>query len=120
MKRAKSICTYPSCSTLVTSGHRCSLHPYDSMRQQLDKKKTSESRKFYSSHKWTMTSRKHREIEPLCRRCKEGGLVVQGELVHHNPERQELVFMGLDPFDHEYLETLCFRCHQHELRAKSR
>lgn len=118
MKRAKSICTHYGCNTLVDSGPRCEAHPYESMRKRLDKTKTPEDRKFYSSSKWTRTSKEHRKMEPLCCRCKTAGRVTEGTLVHHNPERQELLSKGLDPFDHIYLETLCFNCHQSELRSK--
>ena len=118
MLRAKSICTYAGCSTLIVIGSRCELHPYESMRKRLDKKKTVEARSFYSSSRWTKTSLNHRKIEPLCRSCKGKGRVTEGVLVHHNPERQDLIAQGLDPFDHKYLETLCFNCHQSELRDK--
>lgn len=118
MKKAKSICTYIGCSKLVSSGSRCSDHPYERMRDKLDSKKTPEAKAFYSSWKWTKTSREHRQLEPLCVRCKEYDIVTQGVLVHHNPEREELIAQNLDPFDHKYLETLCFNCHQKELRAK--
>lgn len=118
MLRAKSICTYAGCSALVSSGSRCELHPYESMRERLDKKKTPEARSFYSGSKWTRTSLEHRKLEPLCRSCKKKGLTTEGALVHHNPERQDLIEAGLDPYDHKYLETLCFNCHQGELREK--
>lgn len=118
MKKAKKICTYPGCNALTDNGSRCPEHPYKTIRQRLDRTKTDEDRRFYSSRKWTQTSLKHREIEPLCRRCRADGYVVQGTLVHHNPDRKELIAKGLSPFDHEYLETLCFSCHQKELRAK--
>jgi 5-methylcytosine-specific restriction endonuclease McrA len=88
------------------------------MRERLDKKKTPEARRFYSSSAWTKTSLEHRKLEPLCQGCRKKGLVVAGVLVHHNPERQDLIEQGLDPFDHKYLETLCFNCHQSELVAK--
>ncbi len=118
MLRAKSICTHYGCSALVSSGSRCELHPYKTMREVLDKKKTPEARSFYSSGRWTKTSLEHRKMEPLCRSCKKKGRTTEGTLVHHNPERQDLIEAGLDPFDHKYLETLCFNCHQGELRDK--
>ena len=119
MKRAKSVCTYAGCGNVINSGeYRCYLHPYESMRKTLDKKKTPESRKFYSGSKWTKTSLAHRKREPLCRKCKEKGLVVEGVLVDHNPDRLVLIKKGLDPYDHKYLQTLCYNCHQSKLRYK--
>lgn len=118
MKKAKSICTYIGCSALIDSGSRCSLHPYEDMRKSLDSKKTPEARKFYSSSKWTKTSKQQRKIEPLCRECKKNGLIVDGKIADHNPDRQVLIDRGLDPFDFKYLQTLCFSCHQKKLRVK--
>lgn len=85
---------------------------------ELDKKKTAEQKKFYSSGAWTRTSLKHRKKKPLCRRCLEKGSRVKVDLVHHNPAYEELIAKGLNPFAEEYLESLCFNCHQAELRAK--
>jgi 5-methylcytosine-specific restriction endonuclease McrA len=84
----------------------------------LDKRKTPEQKKFYSGARWTQVSRTHRAIEPLCRRCRAVGQVVAAELVHHNPPLQYLIDNGLNPYNDKYLESLCFACHQKELRGK--
>ena len=69
-------------------------------------------------HAWTLASKRHRAKEPLCRQCKREGIISKGELVHHNPPLDELKARGLNPLDDKYLETLCFNCHQKELRRK--
>lgn len=119
-------CKKPGCTELVEVGGSgyCPKHSHipeqDARRSfdDLDRKKTPEEIAFYHSRKWTEASRRHRNIEPLCRRCREKGKIVAGELVHHNPSLQELLRTGRNPYDDQYLETLCFRHHQAELRAK--
>jgi len=123
MQRALRICRQVGCTELVISGY-CAKHarvPLENKRKSfeaLDARKTTESQDFYSSARWTKISRLHRQYEPLCRRCKERGIVKAGDLAHHNPPREELLAAGLNPFDDQYLETLCLECHQEDLRKK--
>jgi 5-methylcytosine-specific restriction protein A len=123
MQRALKICRKPGCSALVKSGY-CPKHAHvieERKREsfeELDAKKTPEQRKFYSCSRWTEVSRIHRVNEPLCRRCKGRGIVKVAEVTHHNPPRDVLIARGLDPYDDQHLESLCFDCHQEDLRAK--
>lgn len=127
MNRAKVICKYPGCPELLDSPGYCPRHTI-SREEKIarnrarfapqDNKKTPDQRRFYSSKAWTETSKNHRILEPLCRRCREAGKVVPGALVHHNPPREFLVANGLNPLDERFLETLCISCHQRELREK--
>lgn len=119
-KRAKSICNYPGCYVLIDRPGYCAKHLFVKKEsfKKLEEKKTPEQRKFYSSYAWTKTSKQHRVIEPLCRDCYNTKRVTQGVLVHHNPELKKLWALGLNPLDHQYLETLCFNCHQKHLRKK--
>lgn len=41
------------------------------------------SRNEYHSNRWTVASRKFREANPLCVKCKEKGLVVPSEVTDH-------------------------------------
>jgi 5-methylcytosine-specific restriction endonuclease McrA len=120
-QRAKRLCRHVGCSALVDLGY-CELHarpagPRESFKR-LDEKKTNDQRSFYSSRRWTETSRSHRRNEPLCRACKSVGKVTAGEMVHHDPELEILLQNGFDPFDDKYLVTLCNNCHLAELRKK--
>jgi hypothetical protein len=123
MQRALRICRKAGCPTLVQSGY-CPKHariPQENIREsfeKLDSRKTPEQRAFYSSARWTEMSLRHRVHEPLCRACKARGIITPGTLTHHNPDRETLIARGLDPFDDQYLETLCDRCHMDELRKK--
>jgi 5-methylcytosine-specific restriction enzyme A len=122
--RAMSICKKIGCNALVSKPGYCADHLHlvktDSREhfKRLDDKKTPEQKSFYSRREWTEASLRHRKTEPLCRRCRAKGYIVPVELVHHNPELQYLLDHGLSPYSDQYLESLCFNCHQSELRAK--
>jgi len=108
-------------SKLVKTGY-CPDHAHitrQTVREGFDRlKKTPEQMKFYASTGWSLASKRHRAIEPLCRRCREAGKVVPGALAHHNPSLVELLTLGLNPADDRYLETLCVPCHNKELSGK--
>jgi len=126
MKKLLSICKKIGCNNLVRGTGYCDDHKdiADKKKREawdrLDAKKTPEKKAFYNSHLWHRTSRRHRKKEPLCRRCKKAGKIVIGTLVHHNPSLDELIERGLNPYLDDYLETLCFNCHQKELRRKKK
>lgn len=118
---ALKMCNKPGCNVLVKRGY-CDAHATkkrDGFRE-LDKKKTPETIKFYHSRKWTETSKRHRRAYPLCARCKAAGRVVAGDMVHHNPPFERLIKNGLNPYDSQYLETLCNSHHLEDLRFKRR
>jgi 5-methylcytosine-specific restriction protein A len=119
-QRAFRQCSKQGCPNLVRGGGYCPTHAYIKREsfKELDKKKTSEEKAFYSSVAWTETSRQHRISEPLCRECKKEGKIVAGTLVHHDPPLAELLTMGESPLDDKFLVTLCFACHQKELFKK--
>jgi 5-methylcytosine-specific restriction protein A len=124
MQRALKICRSPGCTNLTYSAY-CKRHirvPNDRRRESWDKlnaRKTIESKRFYSSAEWTKCSVRHKAIEPLCRRCKAKGIVKVVEITHHNPPLEILISQGENPFAEKNLESLCFNCHQEELRKKS-
>jgi len=118
-------CRHPGCPALLDKPGHCEKHAVKEERPRegfgaLDAKKTDESKAFYAGAAWTAASKRHRELEPLCRRCRAKGRIVPAQMVHHNPPREELVARGLSPYDDTYLESLCNGCHLGELRAKKR
>ena len=116
MKRATKLCKKAGCPNLATTDNGyCQNHDHKKF-DDLTAKKEEWKKKFYSSWKWRKKSLDHRRKEPFCRRCLPRKVV--GDLVHHNPELSELVEEGLDPFDDQYLETLCHEHHQVELNRK--
>jgi len=124
MKRLKSICKKTGCNNLIDSPGYCKEHKHiekQNKREAWDAVKARQSpeqKAFYNSHLWHRASRRHRKKEPLCRRCKKNGNIIIGVLVHHNPPLEELQAKGLNPYLDNYLETLCFKCHNKELRRK--
>lgn len=93
------------------------LDPRETFRR-LDGRTPEALKKFYWCADWQKARNHHREVEPLCRRCRAAGKIMAGEMVHHNPPLEELLAKGLDPCDDKYLETLCNRHHMAELRKK--
>jgi hypothetical protein len=83
--------------------------------RELDKKKTPEQKRFYSSSLWTSTSKNHLREEPLCRQCKQNGKVKIATITHHNPPLSEILENGGNPYAEENLESIC---HQKELYKK--
>jgi 5-methylcytosine-specific restriction protein A len=68
----------------------------------------------YNTKRWQRLRRHQRRIEPLCRFCKERGIVTPGEVVDHviphNGDRN-LFFLG-------ELQTLCKPCHDQAKRVE--
>jgi hypothetical protein len=118
------ICKKPGCTALVKSGY-CEKHSFilnENKRESfdnLDSKKSDRAIQFYRSAAWTQKSKEHRASEPLCRKCKEIGIVTVGELVHHEPDLEYLFDNNLDPLDDQYLETICIPHHQKILKSKN-
>jgi len=103
-------CRKVGCNTLLSKPGYCDKHKRTPWKS-LDETKTAESYDFYHNAKWIKVSKRHRQEEPLCRLCKERGLVVSAQLVHHEPEREVLIARGDSPYDDQYLVSLCLACH---------
>lgn len=112
------------CPALLDEPGYCAKHAIDiktntrAAFKSLDDRKTLEYKRFYSSAAWTVASKRHRTIEPLCRSCRANDKIVAGTMVHHTPEYTVLIERGFNPLDDQYLSTLCDECHLAELRAK--
>jgi 5-methylcytosine-specific restriction enzyme A len=118
--RGKYICKMINCNELIDKPGYCEAHKKESNPfKHLDNKKTNETISFYRSSQWTKTSLLFRKLQPLCQDCLRVGKVTAGTLVHHDPELTYLLANNMNPYSFEYLETLCFNCHQRHLRAKS-
>jgi len=118
-RRAKSICRKMGCSVLIDAPGYCATHTHvNNAFVYQDRKKTAETKRFYSSGRWTKKSKQHRVIEPLCRECKKRGIIKPCEMVHHDPPLEILLSKGLNPLDDKYLASLCNDCHLGHLREK--
>jgi 5-methylcytosine-specific restriction protein A len=115
--KGMSVCKKTGCSKLINKPGYCEPHTIEEQPyRRLDRNKTPEQKKFYSSSRWTKTSRQVRKDNPLCEECKKNGKTQKSEMVHHEPSREELIKRGLSPYDTNFLHALCKRCHEAEHR----
>ena len=118
-RRAKKVCRKLGCNALVEIPGHCDDHQKETTSfATLDSRKTVLTKKFYSSWKWTKTSRRFRTDNPLCEECKEKGIVQSAEMVHHEPPLEVLLEKGMNAYDSQYLHSLCDNCHLGHLREK--
>jgi len=123
-ERSITLCRHPGCSERLALPGYCEPHRKqkrdESTKQlrDLGDRIPDKNKNFYHSSEWTKTSILHRIKEPLCRPCREFGIIVDGDLTHHDPDLTHLLQHNLNPFDDKYLVTVCTQCHQRELRKK--
>lgn len=118
MKSAKRICRKQNCRSFAVEGSGyCSEHKTGRF-DDLTRKKEEWKKKFYSSWKWRQKSLSFRKANPFCAMCLPRRTLAT--LVHHEPSLEELMEEEKDPFDDQYLQALCFNCHQRELKSKRR
>lgn len=121
VKRAKGVCMSPGCNTIIAAKEKgyCTKHKKPSYRAVLDRHKAPGSAKFYGSAAWQKTRKAYKILHPFCEQCKrKKGITVIGSIVHHTTERIDLEAAGKSPLDFKYLECVCLRCHQKELRSR--
>jgi 5-methylcytosine-specific restriction enzyme A len=110
--KAKRPCSTPRCPNLVeTVASRCPEH----QQSRSGSTTTSDDLKFYASHRWRLTSERHRAKEPFCRECAKDGRWTLGKITDHiRPMRQ-----GGDRWSEQNLQTLC-RHHDQQKRNRER
>jgi len=73
------------------------------------------AQKFYNSKKWMNFRQMYLSEHPYCERCKQAGLIVPAEHVHHiiyiTPENISNPYITLNA---ENVEALCQACHNRE------
>lgn len=81
----------------------------------IDRRRPSAARRGYDAA-WRRFRRYHLDvIEPLCRFCRERGLIVAAEVVDHIISIEERPDLRLD---HNNLRSLCKRCHDERTAAE--
>lgn len=114
-------CQIPGCPNLVNTGYCKDHQQYSTLNKgrdrfkDLDRKKTSEEKKFYSKSAWTKCSRLYRREHPICERCEKKNIIVQAQLVHHKKKLRDILKDKGNPLSFKYLESLCNKCHLREL-----
>ena len=66
---------------------------------------------FYNQTKWRKLAKARKEKYPLCRACKEKGIISPNEVTDHIRGLGYLLDNNLDPFKATELDDLCHRCH---------
>jgi hypothetical protein len=120
MIRPKSICKHYGCNLLIDAPGYCPKHQKQAAvdrRVKFDELR-KDNKEFYQSARWHAASLRHRHVEPLCRGCKASGQIVPATLVHHDPDASVLIARGDDPYDDQWLVSLCNKCHLKHLRCK--
>jgi 5-methylcytosine-specific restriction protein A len=98
-------CSTPGCPQLVPRGqYRCEQHERTDRRRR-DAAIGSAAARGYD-HQWRKRRAAHLASEPLCRMCRDKGLIVPATVADHIvPHRgDKTLFMG-------ELQSLCTRCH---------
>ena len=122
VNRPKYTCRYPGCNAITNSNEKgyCPKHRKPDLRTQLNLRRAPGSAEFYGGWSWKKTRAAYKKLNPICEPCKRNGLTVEGHTVHHTTERPELEAAGISPYDFDYLEHVCFKCHQKELQKRRR
>lgn len=119
----KYICNKINCGKLLDKRGYCDKHAYikDEIARKswaiIKDKQDDKERLFYNNSLWHRRSKEHRAMYPLCEQCKKEKRITAGTLVHHNPDLRTLWEKGLNPYIDDFLETLCFACHNRKLKS---
>lgn len=110
----RKVCRKPGCGKLVENGAYCGQHQIQKEVQQkaqvkkYDNERGTAASRGYSS-RWTRYSKKYREENPLCVRCKEKGILKLGGHVDHIvPVKDKDDPLFWETSNHQ---TLCVSCH---------
>lgn len=119
--RALQPCKIPGCPNLVTTGY-CPEHEHFNTKpdnrdrfKKLDRRKTTEEKRFYSSAAWTRCSKLYRQQHPICEVCEKKNVIVKADLVHHKKKLTDILRDRENPLSFKNLQSLCNKCHLREL-----
>ena len=113
--KAKRFCTYPGCSNLTSSG-RCEAHRKESKKQYNSNRQSVRERGYNTQ--WDKTSKKHKELNPLCVECLKIGEVTPTQITHHIIPEQLCVQIGRHDliYDMDNLKADCITHHGNETK----
>ena len=112
------MCRKIGCPELIDNPGYCPNHAHIEHNRFSSLNKADGSKAFYGGAKWKKTRAAFRAANPLCAACKRENIVAKGNLVDHIKERNDIIADGGDPYDWQYLETLCFKHHNRKLRER--
>ena len=108
--RAKTICSKPGCSQLVTvgSGGVCDEHRKQRHREYSRRRDDVDEQRFYNGGTWRKLRTMQLQSQPLCELCLVDGKTVVATVVHH---KQEIKLDG-ERYGVDNLQSLCRSCHE--------
>lgn len=120
MNKAAKMCKKTNCINAATESGYCLQHVQAQIAEEKNKfaRLRTHTPAFYHTAQWTAKSKLYRQEHPVCERCLKNGSVRASKLVHHKIEVKEMLRLGLDPYDDNFLEALCHNCHQQDLAKK--
>ncbi|WP_081301201.1 HNH endonuclease signature motif containing protein [Gilliamella apicola] len=104
-------CSYPNCRNRVKSG-RCDEHRID---RQHDKARGTAAQRGYN-HRWRIYRIEYLRHNPLCKMCKDKGLLVPATVIDHitpveNGQSDPLFWLA------DNHQPLCRDCHSYKTRV---
>ena len=104
-------CKQPGCAELVAKGY-CAAHQRADNRRYYERRRADPLLRlrdaFYKTAAWLALRAWRLSIEPLCRMCKELGLVTAATCVDHIEPIAQAWDRRLDP---DNTQSLCDSCH---------
>jgi 5-methylcytosine-specific restriction protein A len=103
---------------LVTDrGGFCDAHRRETFRvqKQVATEDYKERNRFYQRAAWKRLRARHLQIEPMCRKCRQKGGLVEASHVDHI-----IPFQSVDDplaLDENNLQSLCHSCHSAKTRS---
>lgn len=112
MNRAKRVCNAPGCHELTYNSY-CDKHKRESVKYKNNKydklNRNKKAKEFYNSSEWNRAKFKRLKQDlGLCVKCREKGIFVNADVVHHITE---LLVDWDKRLDNNNLISLCHSCH---------
>ncbi|MDA5388780.1 endonuclease [Loigolactobacillus backii] len=119
MSSPKHYCFHAGCRTLVDySVKYCSKHKHEYNKQVYHDRMENEGKyqQFYKTTAWKKLSKSFREVNPVCVKCYERGVIRKVEIVDHiTPIRDD----WSKRLDWHNLQSLCLNCHNIKTKVET-
>ena len=110
IRKLKKICKHPNCNNLTdNSNGYCDKHKSNARSKYIYDS-------FYKTKDWIEVSKQYRRMNPICEYCHQE----KARIVHHNPSLIYLIQNDLNPYDWEYLFSICWSCHEKEHKRRKK
>lgn len=113
-RKAKYPCRQGQCIALLDKPGYCDKHRRAPVVVSVTKlsEDYKERNRFYQRAAWKKVRAEHLQLEPLCRKCRLIGRLVEAKIVDHIVTIES----GGAELDHSNLQSLCTSCHNAKTR----